>query len=254
MRVCFIGTEYIGLVTGACLAYVGHDVIFVEPDATKVALMRSGKPPLFELGLEDIMHSTMEAGRLEFTTNFPVGVTNAQVVFIAVENSDLADEDDNVASVEAVAREIGLCLSGDYKVIVNKSSVPIGLGERINQIILAEVNKRQLNNPCQFDVVSNPEFIREGSAIYDTFYPDRIVLGSHSQRAIKVMKELYTPIIEGAFGHKHPLSPLQVVVTGLNSAERLEQALNNLPSTKISFINAVTNICLPWSTDSNQVA
>ena len=253
MRVCFIGTGYIGLVTGACLAYAGHDVTFVESDTAKVALMRSGHPPIFELGLEDIIRSAMAAGRLEFTTNFNFGVTNAQVIFIAVENPH---EDINVAHVEAVAQEIGLCLSGEYKVIVNKSPVSISLGERINQIILAELDQRQLSNPCQFDVVSNPEFIREGSAVYDMFYPERVVLGSHSLRAIALMKQLYNPIIEGRFGQKqkHPLSPMPVVATDLNSAERLEQALNNLPSTKISFINAVANICLPLDTDSNQVA
>ncbi len=183
MQVCVIGTGYVGLVTGVCLAQIGHQVICVDNDAQKVKLMQSGQSPIFEPGLAQMMTANMQAGRLEFTADLQVGVERGEILFIAVGTPALPSGASDTRYVEAVAHGIGHHLNGGYKVIVNKSTVPIGSGDWVRRIILdgaAECHSETIS----FDVVSNPEFLREGSAIYDTFNPDRIVIGSSSQRAI----------------------------------------------------------------------
>lgn len=253
MKVCVIGTGYVGLVTGACLAAIGHDVICVDNNAAKVAQMQSGQSPIFEPGLEPIMQETMEAGRLQFTIDLATGVAHGDILFIAVGTPPLPTGESDTRFVEAVARGIGQHLNGGYKVIVNKSTVPIGSGDWVRCLVLEGVAERQ-GTIAGFDVVSNPEFLREGSAVYDTFNPDRIVLGSHSDRAIALMQDLYAPIVQRQFAADTTLPPVPVVITDLTSAEMIKYAANAFLATKISFINEVANICDRVGADVTQVA
>ncbi|MBW4618787.1 MAG: UDP-glucose/GDP-mannose dehydrogenase family protein [Cyanosarcina radialis HA8281-LM2] len=258
MRVCVIGTGYVGLVTGACLAHIGHEVICIDNNAEKVKLMQSGKSPIYEPGLAEIMQSAMTAGLLSFTTDLSAGVAHGEVLFIAVGTPPLPTGESDTRYVEAVARGIGTHLTEDYKVIVNKSTVPIGSGDWVRQLILSElVNRQPVSDSkiaANFDVVSNPEFLREGSAVYDTFNPDRIVLGSNSQAAIALMQELYAPIVAREFAADKSLPAVPVVVTNLGSAETIKYAANAFLATKISFINEVANICDRVGADVTQVA
>jgi UDPglucose 6-dehydrogenase len=269
MRVCVIGTGYVGLVTGACLAHIGHHVICVDNNEEKVRLMKSGQSPIYEPGLSEIMQASSESGRLEFTSDLAAGVAHGEILFIAVGTPALPNGESDTRYVEAVARGIGSHLDSNYKVIVNKSTVPIGSGDWVRMIVLDGVAERQTalvgaggvyeadttsSISAKFDVVSNPEFLREGSAIYDTFNPDRIVLGSTSDRAIEMMQELYAPIVERQFAEDKSLPPVPVVVTDISSAEMVKYAANVFLATKISFINEVANICDKVGADVTQVA
>ncbi|MFH7244454.1 MAG: UDP-glucose dehydrogenase family protein [Spirulina sp.] len=267
MRVCVIGTGYVGLVTGVCLAHVGHDVICIDVNEEKVKLMQSGQSPIFEPGLSELMKSSMETGHLQFSTDLQQGVEHGEVLFIAVGTPALPNGESDTRYVEAVARGIGTHLNGGYKVIVNKSTVPIGSGDWVRMIVLDGVAERQpvavaagsgeAIHPevlADFDVVSNPEFLREGSAIYDTFNPDRIVLGSNSSRAVDLMQQLYAPIVSGQYRDIPGGDPVPVVVTDLSSAEMVKYASNSFLATKISFINEIANICDRVGADVTQVA
>ncbi|BCL38463.1 UDP-glucose dehydrogenase family protein [Nostoc sp. MS1] len=267
MRVCVIGTGYVGLVTGACLAHIGHHVICVDNNEEKVKLMKAGQSPIFEPGLSDIMQSAIQAGKIEFTTDLAAGVAHGEILFIAVGTPPLPTGESDTRYVEAVARGIGANLNGGYKVIVNKSTVPIGSGDWVRMIVLDGIAERQktlvtagggvedrLPELPQFDVVSNPEFLREGSAVYDTFNPDRIVLGGNSPRAIAMMEELYAPIVERKFAENQSLPPVPILATDLSSAEMIKYAANAFLATKISFINEVANICDRVGADVTQVA
>ena len=269
MRVCVIGTGYVGLVTGACLAHIGHHVICVDNNEEKVKLMKSGHSPIYEPGLSEIMQAASQAGNLEFTSDLAAGVAHGEILFIAVGTPALPTGESDTRYVEAVARGIGANLNHGYKVIVNKSTVPIGSGDWVRMIVLDGVAERQMSLvtaggvsgeeatakiATEFDVVSNPEFLREGSAIYDTFNPDRIVLGSNSKRAIAMMQELYTPIVERQFAQDQSLPPVPVLVTDVNSAEMIKYAANAFLATKISFINEVANICDRVGADVTKVA
>ncbi len=253
MQVCVIGTGYVGLVTGVCLALTGHTVQCIDNNAAKVRQMQLGKSPIYEPGLEDLMQSTMQSGRLAFSTDLAAGVAQSDILFIAVGTPALPTGESDTRAVEAVARGIGRYLNGGYKVIVNKSTVPIGSGDWVRQLILEGVAEQQ-QAIAGFDVVSNPEFLREGSAIYDTLNPDRIVLGSNSDRAIDLMQQLYAPLIERQFAADPALPPVPVVVTDLASAEMIKYAANSFLATKISFINEVANICDRIGADVTQVA
>ncbi|MGB3572021.1 MAG: UDP-glucose/GDP-mannose dehydrogenase family protein [Phormidesmis sp.] len=256
MRVCVIGTGYVGLVTGVCLSHVGHHVICVDNNEEKVQLMKSGQSPIYEPGLSDLMKSSMESGTLEFTSDIGAGVAHGDILFIAVGTPALPTGESDTRYVEAVARGIGENLNGGYKVIVNKSTVPIGSGDWVRMIVLDGLNERQkdVSGEATFDVVSNPEFLREGSAVFDTFNPDRIVLGSNSEKALGMMKDLYTPIVERKFAEDQSASPVPVVTTDLSSAEMVKYASNAFLATKISFINEVANICDRVGADVTQVA
>lgn len=264
MRVCVIGTGYVGLVTGACLAHAGHHVVCVDNNEEKVKLMKAGQSPIFEPGLSDILQEAIRAETIEFTTDLQAGVRHGQILFIAVGTPALPTGESDTRYVEAVARGIGAHLNGEYKVIVNKSTVPIGSGDWVRMLVLDGYASQQAEvavpvlagggmdvvaaattfaKEPQFDVVSNPEFLREGSAVFDTFNPDRIVLGSGSERAIALMQELYQPIINRHFAKDSVLPPVPVVVTDLSSAEMIKYAANAFLATKISFINEVANIC-----------
>jgi UDPglucose 6-dehydrogenase len=277
MRVCVIGTGYVGLVTGACLAHTGHHVICVDNNEEKVKLMKAGQSPIFEPGLSEIMQAALHTGNIEFTTDLRAGVEHGQVLFIAVGTPPLPTGESDTRYVEAVARGIGSHLKTDaYKVIVNKSTVPIGSGDWVRMLILdgfadarAEVATQALvgagvtddgvqSAPAiaepEFDVVSNPEFLREGSAVYDTFNPDRIVLGSGVAQALTVMEDLYQPIITRQFAQDATLPSVPVVKTDLSSAEMIKYAANAFLATKISFINEVANICDRVGADVVEVA
>ena len=269
MRVCVIGTGYVGLVTGACLAHIGHDVICVDNNEEKVKLMKSGQSPIFEPGLSDIMQSAIQTEKIHFTTDIAAGVAHGEVLFIAVGTPPLPTGESDTRYVEAVARGIGENLNGGYKVIVNKSTVPIGSGDWVRMIVLDGIAERQKTlipaggvpsdgkspeDLAQFDVVSNPEFLREGSAVYDTFNPDRIVLGGNSPKAIALMKELYAPIVERQYAADKSLPQVPVLATDLSSAEMIKYAANAFLATKISFINEVANICDRVGADVTQVA
>lgn len=278
MRVCVIGTGYVGLVTGVCLAHIGHDVICVDNNEEKVKLMQSGQSPIYEPGLSELMQSSIQAGKISFTTDLGAGVNHGEILFIAVGTPALPTGESDTRYVEAVARGIGAHLNGGYKVIVNKSTVPIGSGDWVRMIVLDGIAERQkapvavtaggatevmhpevneMIHPeiaAEFDVVSNPEFLREGSAVYDTFNPDRIVLGSNNPKAIEMMKELYAPIVSRNFAEDKSLPPVPVVTTDLSSAEMVKYASNAFLATKISFINEVANICDRVGADVTQVA
>ncbi|MEL7037135.1 MAG: UDP-glucose/GDP-mannose dehydrogenase family protein [Cyanobacteria bacterium J06592_8] len=259
MRVCVIGTGYVGLVTGVCLAHIGHDVLCVDNNEEKVKLMKSGQSPIYEPGLSELMKKNMEEGRLSFTSDLGEGVNHGDILFIAVGTPALPTGESDTRYVEAVARGIGSHLSTGYKVVVNKSTVPIGSGDWVRMIILegvAEQQKQEGASPVEvaFDVVSNPEFLREGSAIFDTFNPDRIVLGSNSQKALDMMQQLYTPIVERKCADDPTLPPVAVVMTDLSSAEMVKYAANSFLATKISFINEIANICDRVGADVKQVS
>jgi UDPglucose 6-dehydrogenase len=275
MRVCVIGTGYVGLVTGVCLAHIGHDVICVDNNEEKVKLMKSGQSPIFEPGLSELMQTAIQSGKIQFTTDLGAGVSHGEILFIAVGTPPLPTGESDTRYVEAVARGIGSHLNGGYKVIVNKSTVPIGSGDWVRMIVLDGIAERKAalaEQPVlagagggmvvdthpeiepQFDVVSNPEFLREGCAVYDTFNPDRIVLGSNNSKAIAMMQELYAPIVERQTAEDKSLPPVPVVVTDLSSAEMVKYASNAFLATKISFINEVANICDRVGADVTQVA
>ncbi|AVH67744.1 UDP-glucose 6-dehydrogenase [Nostoc sp. 'Peltigera membranacea cyanobiont' 213] len=269
MRVCVIGTGYVGLVTGACLAHIGHDVICVDNNEEKVKLMKSGQSPIFEPGLSEIMQSAIQTEKIHFTSDLAAGVTHGEILFIAVGTPPLPTGESDTRYVEAVARGIGENLNGGYKVIVNKSTVPIGSGDWVRMLVLDGVAERQKalvpaggvpsdeklpEFVAEFDVVSNPEFLREGSAVHDTFNPDRIVLGGNSQRAVALMQQLYAPIVERKYAVDQSLPPVPILATDLSSAEMIKYAANAFLATKISFINEVANICDRVGADVTQVA
>ncbi|MDJ0902002.1 MAG: UDP-glucose/GDP-mannose dehydrogenase family protein [Xenococcus sp. MO_188.B8] len=270
MQVCVIGTGYVGLVTGVCLSHIGHDVICVDNNEEKVKLMQSGQSPIYEPGLSELMQSSAASGRLQFTSDLAQGVAHGEILFIAVGTPPLPTGESDTRYVEAVARGIGANLNGDYKVIVNKSTVPIGSGDWVRMIVLEGVDEQQKSQKslvtagnvsskakeeqANFDVVSNPEFLREGSAVYDTFNPDRIVLGSNSPKALGMMKDLYQPLVNREAAQDKSLPPVPVVVTDLSSAEMIKYAANSFLATKISFINEVANICDRVGADVTQVA
>ncbi len=224
-KVCIIGTGYVGLVTGACLSDMKNRVICVDNDVEKIKMLTRGKVPIFEPGLDEIIRRNAAAGRLTFTTSIPEAVRASEIVFIAVSTPPKADGTADLTAVALVAREVAEAMDG-YRLIVDKSTVPVKTGEKV-----AETIKRYNRKNVDFDVASNPEFLREGSAISDTMVPDRIVIGVSSTRAAKILKELYAPL-------KAP-----VVVTDIKSAEIIKHASNSFLAMKISFSNALAQIC-----------
>jgi len=236
MKVCMIGTGYIGLVSAACFAEIGHEVICVDNDRQKIDVLNNGGVPISEPGLEELVRKNVEAGRLSFTTDTRTGVDKSLFVFIAVGTPPKLSGEPDLSGIEQVAAEIGAAMT-DYKIIVEKSTVPVQTGERIRSI-LEKFNKHR----CEFDVTSNPEFLREGSAINEFLNPDRIVLGVESKKAEEKLLELYKPI------------DAPVVITDMASAELIKHASNAFLSTKISFINAVSIICEKSGGDVIKVA
>ena len=230
MRITMFGTGYVGLVTGTCLAEVGNDVCCVDVDAEKIAGLERGEMPIFEPGLAELVSSNHAAGRLRFTTDAARGVAHGQMIFIAVGTPPDEDGSADLRHVLTVARTIGQHIDR-YSVVVNKSTVPVGTADRVRETIAEELAKRKAK--VEFDVVSNPEFLKEGDAVKDCMRPDRIVVGSDSQRAIELLKALYAP-----FNRNHE----RIVLMDVRSSELTKYAANAMLATKISFMNEMVNI------------
>jgi UDPglucose 6-dehydrogenase len=236
MRITIIGTGYVGLVTGACFAEVGHRVICVDCDAKKVEMLKAGGIPIYEPGLEDLVRDNVAKNRLSFTTSTKEGVENSEIVFIAVPTPPLPDGSVDLSFIEGVARDIAGAMT-TYKIIVDKSTVPVRTGDKVSETI-----KRYCKAKVEFDVVSNPEFLREGFAVEDLMKPDRVVIGVRSQRPVQAMKEVYIPF------------SAPIIVTDINSAELIKHAANSFLALKISYINAISIICEATGANVEEVA
>jgi UDPglucose 6-dehydrogenase len=236
MKIAIIGSGYVGLVTGACFAEVGHEVICIDNDERKLKALRSGRIPIYEPGLDQLVQRNVSAHRLSFTGSIEEGVDRSQVVFIAVPTPPQTDGSVDLTYIERVAREIASVLN-EYRVIVDKSTVPVKTGEKV-----ADTIRRYNKVNVEFDVVSNPEFLREGCAVADLMEPDRIVIGSNSERALAIMKKVYEPF----------MAP--IMVTDTNSAELIKHAANSFLALKISYINALSAICEASGADVEKVA
>jgi len=235
MNICVVGTGYVGLVTGAVFADLGNDVVCVDNDAAKITDLEAGRMPIYEPGLEEMVARNIADGRLTFTTDLAAAVRRAVIVFITVGTPPKPNGQADLGAVEDVARGIAQAMER-YTVVVNKSTVPVGTGDFVREVIA-----RHQTAPVPFDVVSNPEFLREGSAIEDTLRPDRIVIGAPTQQVAMTLLELYAPL-------ERPM-----IITDVPSAEMIKYASNAFLSTKISFINAIANICELAGADVTQV-
>ncbi len=237
MRICVVGTGYVGLVAGTCFAETGNDVICVDIDEAKVEALRQGEVPIYEPGLEELIKRNVEEGRLAFTTDLSTAVRHALVCFIAV-GTPQGDEDfaPDLSAVWAVARSIGECMDG-YRVVVTKSTVPVGTHKRVARELASATDH-------PFDVVSNPEFMKEGAAIDDFLKPDRVVIGCADERAGEIIKDLYSPFCR---------SGAPILVMDNASAEMTKYAANSLLATRISFMNEVANLCERVGADVSQV-
>ena len=236
MKIAVIGCGYVGLTSGTCLAELGNDVICVDIDKEKIDMLNNGKIPIYEPGLNELIGRNRKENRLRFTTDIKEAIKDSEIIFICVGTPPKNNGEADLSYVENVAREIAKHMDS-YKVIVEKSTVPVETGEKV-----AETIKLNNKHNAEFDVVSNPEFLREGSAVDDTFNPDRIVIGTDSKKAVGMMKRLYEPI-------KAP-----IIVTDIRSAEIIKHASNSFLATKISFINAIANICEQTGADIGKVA
>src|SRR3982075_4384691 len=239
MRVAMIGTGYVGLVSGACIADFGHQVTCVDKDTAKISALNAGELPIYEPGLADIVSSNVAQGRLSFTTALAEAVSAADAVFIAVGTpSRRGDGHADLSHVYEAAREIAVALRG-FTVVITKSTVPVGTGDEVERII------RESRPDADFSVVSNPEFLREGAAIHDFKHPDRIVIGTEDERAKKVAAEIYRPLY---------LNQAPIVYTGRRTAELIKYAANAFLATKITFINEIADLCERVGADVQEVA
>jgi UDPglucose 6-dehydrogenase len=241
MRVTILGTGYVGLVTGACLAEVGNDVVCVDVDANKIARLERGEIPIYEPGLDALVRTNRASGHLRFTTDAAAAIAHAQIIFIAVGTPPGEDGSADLSHVLTVARTIGGALSR-YVVVVNKSTVPVGTADAVRAAIAGELAAR--GSDIAFDVVSNPEFLKEGDAVQDCLRPDRIVVGADSARAVDLLKVLYAP-----FNRNHE----RIVLMDVRSAELTKYAANAMLATKISFMNEIANIAEHVGADIEQV-
>ena len=239
MNICVIGSGYVGLVTGACFAEFGLTVTCVDKDEDKIKCLKAGKTPIYEPGLEELIQRNTKQGRLLFSTSVEEGVKSALVVFIAVGTPPKQNGESDLKYIKEVARQIADTMDG-YKVIVTKSTVPVGTGKMISDII-----KKNQKSAINFDIASNPEFLREGSAIEDFLRPNRVVIGTSSEQALAILKDLYRPLylIESPF-----------VATNVETAEMIKYASNAFLATKISFINEIANLCEKVGADVHMVA
>jgi UDPglucose 6-dehydrogenase len=236
MKLSIIGTGYVGLVTGTCFAEVGHQVICVDNDAAKVKMLQAGGIPIYEPGLEELVKKHVASGRLQFTNSTAEGVQKSDVIFIAVPTPPQPDGSVDLSYIERVARDIAAAMTS-YKIVVDKSTVPVKTGEKVTETI-----KRYCPAKVEFDVVSNPEFLREGFAVGDLMKPDRVVIGVGSQRPVAAMKDIYTPF------------NAPIIVTDINSAELIKHAANSFLALKISYINAIATVCEAAGANVQEVA
>ena len=239
MHITVVGTGYVGLVTGAALADFGLNVSCVDSDEQKIETLSSGRVPFYETGLEELVNRNLKNGRLTFSTDLEEAVRASLTVFIAVGTPDLPDGAPDLSQVDSVVNALAECMD-DYKIIVTKSTVPVGTARRI-QRLLAENQRR----PVKFDVVSNPEFLREGSAVEDFMRPNRVVIGADSDNAVAIVKEIYRPLY---------LNETPFVITNLETAELIKYACNAFLATKVSFINEMANLCEKVGADVHHVA
>ncbi len=239
MHIAVIGTGYVGLVSGACFAEFGVDVTCVDVDVTKIEKLHQGIIPIYEPGLDQLVHKNVKAGRLHFTTDIKSAVEQALVVFLAVGTPPQADGTPDMSYYRQAAKDVADAMNG-YKVLVTKSTVPVGTGKWLKEFVA-----ENLNIDTEFGVASNPEFLREGAAIEDFMRPDRVVIGSNEDRAIEVMKDLYRPLF---------LIETPIVITSLEAAELIKYAANAFLATKITFINEVANLCDAIGCDVHDVA
>ncbi|MBI5416476.1 UDP-glucose/GDP-mannose dehydrogenase family protein [Candidatus Poribacteria bacterium] len=241
MKICVVGTGYVGLVVAACLADLGNEVIGIDVIQEKIDKLKEGIIPIYEPGLKEIVAKNMDHKRLSFSTDLKTGIQKSKVIFIAVGTPSKEDGDIELNGVETVAREIGKNLNS-YKVIVNKSTVTVGTGRRIKQIIKENLR----NNKIDFDVVSNPEFLKEGSAVQDFMRPNRVVIGAETSRALQIMKDIYDSLFLSTGTY--------FVNTNLETAEMIKYASNTFLATKISFINEMAHLCELVNADVKIVA
>lgn len=239
MNLAIIGTGYVGLTTGTCFAEVGHNVVCVDNNQQKVEMLQQGQVPIYEPDLEDMITSNVSAGRLRFTTDLPRAVADSDIIFIAVPTPPHEDGSVDLSYIEAVSHEIAEALRPEfgYRIVVDKSTVPVSTGTKVSQVI-----ERYACKGVVVDVVSNPEFLREGSAVQDLLNPDRIVIGADSQRAMDMMKRVYQPF------------NAPIVEVDLSSAELIKHAANSFLALKISYINAVSAVCEKAGADVELVA
>ncbi|MCM3618700.1 UDP-glucose/GDP-mannose dehydrogenase family protein [Sutcliffiella horikoshii] len=235
-KIAVMGTGYVGLVSGTCFAEVGHQVICCDIDETKINKLLTGEIPIYEPGLEEVVKRNIEEKRLTFTTDIPSAIRDSEVIYIGVGTPMAPSGEADLTYVKNVAKTIGENLNG-YKVVVNKSTVPVGTGKLVASII-----KENLNEEIDFDVVSNPEFLREGSALYDTMNMERAVIGASSEKAATIIKEIHEPF------------NTTIISTNVESAEMIKYASNAFLATKISFINDIANICEKVGADVTKVA
>jgi UDPglucose 6-dehydrogenase len=236
MKLTIIGTGYVGLVTGTCFAEVGHQVVCVDNDAAKVKILKQGGIPIYEPGLDELVRKNVKAGRLEFTDSTAEGVAKSDVIFIAVPTPPQPDGSVDMSFIERVAREIAGAMTS-YKIVVDKSTVPVRTGDQVSETI-----KRYCKAQVEFDVVSNPEFLREGFAVEDLMKPDRIVVGVRSERPVSALKEIYAPF------------NAPIIITDINSAELIKHASNSFLALKISYINAIAVLCEATGANVQEVA
>jgi UDPglucose 6-dehydrogenase len=239
MNVCMVGTGYVGLVAGTCLADFGMNVSCVDVDKEKIDRLNAGQAPIYEIGLAELIQRNVKLQRLRFSTDLRSAVDRSLVVFLAVGTPEGADGRPDMRTIHEVARQIGACMT-EYKVIAIKSTVPVGTAREIKRII-----KENLKSPIDFDVVSNPEFLREGAAINDFLRPDRIILGSDSERALAIMRDVYRPLY---------LLKKPIVSTSNETAELIKYAANTMLALRISFMNEIANLCERVGADVYDVA
>ncbi|HEX7181002.1 MAG TPA: UDP-glucose/GDP-mannose dehydrogenase family protein [Thermoanaerobaculia bacterium] len=239
MNICVVGSGYVGLVTGACLADFGITVVGVDKDHAKVEALRRGEVPIYEPGLETLVQKNMEEGRLSFCTELGPAIEEASAVFIAVGTPPRADGSADLTFIREVADSIGRHLNG-YKIIVTKSTVPIGTGKEIERIV-----RERAGSKHRFAVVSNPEFLREGSAIEDFMHPDRVVIGTRDPMAAELMLDVYSPLVA---------ADVPFIITDVETAELIKYASNGFLATKISFINEIAQVCESWGANVEVVA
>jgi UDPglucose 6-dehydrogenase len=259
MKVCVVGTGYVGLTTGVSLAFLGHDVTCVEIDQNKVDMLRAGRCPIYEPGMEDLLSEA--APKLNFTTSFAEGVPGADVVFVAVQTPSSPDGSPDLRYLRAAAETVAQHLDHAFTVVVNKSTVPIGSGNWVDAILRDSFAQRE-DRPegCEFAVASNPEFLREGNAIHDTLYPDRIVIGSDNPRSLEVLNQLYRPIINQTFTapgflpRPDDMGAVPLVSTDLASAELIKYAANAFLALKISYVNEIGQLAGKVGADITEVA
>jgi len=243
MKVCAIGIGYVGLVTGVCLAEIGNTVFCVDKDEKKIEMLKKGRVPIYEEGLEELIKKNSKNGNLIFNNDISNAIRESDIIFICVGTPPLPSGKSDLSAIDEVAGLIGKSING-YKIISNKSTVPIGTAKRIKKIIS---ENRGSGNNYDFDIVSNPEFLKEGEAVKDAFFPERLVIGSKSKKAIEVMKELYKPIINQDFDYAvnntHRKEKVPVLITDSTSSELIKYSSNAFLATKISFVNEIANIC-----------